>query len=563
MQMQFRFQLLLLGWFHRASAVDPFKFQHADCFDVYGDMTGLPVNKPATQYTAQIEGYAFFGASEMRTSGIDIKYDDKITNADDEYPIPTECFKHKGPNPEMLFKDQDQTLFDFAVCKDKSDRTPQDMLRICFSVCRKVSGCIGVVYESVYGSCKLHSDALDFPKCGYYPYRFGCAARKTDRYLAVQCPEKPLDAHFYGTKVKTPPLTPVPPTTYVIGGKLELGFATARSCADDALKTAVLATLKEVLGTEGGDVWCPDEQGSDTKLVYMIRVQPALDVHALWARIDDNTCCTDGRGDFCGVAKCAAGGMWVDTFAPRLATELGLAASAAPTVFAASVSTWSMKSLTSKAGLSEHHATVHEYPHCVDADGNFAGFKIAEDFAVRIIDMIETVPEEHGPITPFFLSMRNPNDWFPIPVGCFNDFNVGTASNPAMAMGAKHYELLDKFIDGKPYDCLGNRTEEEMVRICVTICRQLTFAAGPDETEQFCIGINYDEHGGSKGHCHLSSPLENRVIAHDSPGCKGLGQGQDANPDGWCVVEPPMKPHGICDELGLSVGMKPSCGMKK
>ena len=42
--------------------------------------------------------------------------------------------------------------------------------------------------------------------------------------------------------------------------------------------------------------------------------------------------------------------------------------------------------------------------------------------------------------------------------------------------------------------CLGDRTNDEMFKICMTVCAHIDFG-GPGTRDQQCWGVNYDEHG--------------------------------------------------------------------
>ena len=54
------------------------------------------------------------------------------------------------------------------------------------------------------------------------------------------------------------------------------------------------------------------------------------------------------------------------------------------------------------------------------------------------------------------------------------------------SQGGKHYELLGA-------ECVGNRTEEQMVKICLTICSHVSYG-GPGTIDDRCIGIKCRDH---------------------------------------------------------------------
>lgn len=103
-----------------------------------------------------------------------------------------------------------------------------------------------------------------------------------------------------------------------------------------------------------------------------------------------------------------------------------------------------------------------------------------------------------------------------------------------------HYELKDK----AGLDCLGGRSVEDMLRVCLTICSLVDFN-GIGSVDGRCVGVNYDEHG-DKGHCHLQSSA--MLLAASNPKC--AGQTDSLEQGGLCMSVPRLTPRGICAELG-------------
>ena len=81
---------------------------------------------------------------------------------------------------------------------------------------------------------------------------------------------------------------------------------------------------------------------------------------------------------------------------------------------------------------------------------------------------VEMLPENHPVPVPFTRSMRRDTDFFPIPDECFEDTTLdGTPENPALIRKGKHYEFLR--------GCLGERTNDEMFKICMTVSDGVEF----------------------------------------------------------------------------------------
>eukprot|EP00966_Prymnesium_polylepis_P287313 6635915-Prymnesium_polylepis.2 len=166
-----------------------------------------------------------------------------------------------------------------------------------------------------------------------------------------------------------------------------------------------------------------------------------------------------------------------------------------------------------------------------------------------IYEGAEFKPEDHAPIEPFYKSMTDPTDLYPIPDGCFTDTsNSGTPSNPALHQGGMHYELLG-------VNCVGNRTQEEVLRICLTICSKVDFG-GPMQIDTRCVSVNYDEHGVG-GHCHLQ--IASRQTAYTSSDCP-RHQASTVNHNGLCVKNDAMTDRPLCNTGMLLNGASPCVG---
>jgi hypothetical protein len=126
---------------------------------------------------------------------------------------------------------------------------------------------------------------------------------------------------------------------------------------------------------------------------------------------------------------------------------------------------------------------------CWDANGVSEGWEILPGYTAGMWKNTEMKPETHMSTPVLRWSDFSPStDNFPIPRGCFPDETTfGSKSNPAMVKKGAHIELLGA-------DCVGNRTENEMMRLCMTVCAYTDYA-GPGTFDNRCIGVNWDEHG--------------------------------------------------------------------
>ena len=187
-----------------------------------------------------------------------------------------------------------------------------------------------------------------------------------------------------------------------------------------------------------------------------------------------------------------------------------------------------------------------DYPSCWDADGVSQGVEILPGFTAGVWHNKETKPESHMTTPVLRWSDFSPTtDNYPVPRGCFPDeTEFGTPSNPSLVKKGAHIELLGA-------DCVGNRTENEMLRICMTICAYTDYS-GPGTFDNRCVGVNYDEHGWG-GHCHLQGNL--RVVSYNSAACRAEKNTQDLA--GLCTYSPDLTGKATCGKMGFS-GKQPA-----
>lgn len=172
------------------------------------------------------------------------------------------------------------------------------------------------------------------------------------------------------------------------------------------------------------------------------------------------------------------------------------------------------------------------------------GFRLHPNVAAAIFFDVQFSPEEHATSKPFYKSDSNPDDWYPIPDECFSDTTLhGTPANPALPMagGNPHYDLSQPL-------CLADRTEVEMLRICMTICMHINWGL-PDDVDTHCNAVNYDEHGETgKGHCHVYNPKKTSLLNYADPDCV---EGS-VNSGGMCTTNPGLTPRAWCSDLGTT-----------
>mmetsp|Transcript_7233 Transcript_7233/g.14462 ORF Transcript_7233/g.14462 Transcript_7233/m.14462 type:complete len:1084 (+) Transcript_7233:531-3782(+) len=178
---------------------------------------------------------------------------------------------------------------------------------------------------------------------------------------------------------------------------------------------------------------------------------------------------------------------------------------------------------------------------CFDAEGNSVGVEIRPGFVAAVAKQRQMTPEEHGPTPNLWWSDFDPEtDYYPVPRGCFADTtNIGTPSNPAFLKGGKHVQLLGD-------ECVGNRTEEQMFKICLTICSHVSYG-GPGTVDDRCIGVNYDEHGWA-GHCHLQR--SSVAVTYGSETCARETNKEDVM--GFCMLDPLHTPRQTCSTMGFA-----------
>ena len=387
--------------------------------------------------------------------------------------VPTQCFVD-GAVPFGAGVGE----LNFTICS--ADRTEEDMLLICLAACAKVDGCDAVHYhgfDSGSALCRLHELAPDYPYCTEFPLRMECdTVRRADGELSgFICPDAPADPSKYDSPLgSTVQLTKAPSVgkKWKIGGYMYIDLSVTCTADDpnEDLQVAFAEALElHVPNAINASVECGEDSGNSTEIVYWLYSWTDTIVDTI-----DNDIST-----------------WLDSVITDVASSLNL--SSVPVVTETSASTWTFE------GFRE--SEVLEYPTCLGTDGTVAGLPINPWNAALVFKDLQFYPESHAPLVNFYRSMSRKNtDFFPIPEGCFSDTTGGTESNPALAQGGAHYILLGE-------DCVGNRTQEDMIRICMSICAQIDYG-GPGTRDDRCWGVNFDEFEWG-GHCHLLSSASN------------------------------------------------------
>jgi len=204
------------------------------------------------------------------------------------------------------------------------------------------------------------------------------------------------------------------------------------------------------------------------------------------------------------------------------------------------------------------NAVWQDFPDCLDGDGEIVGFGISPNHVTMQMNNRNFLPEDHGETVIFQKSMADPSDWFPIPDGCFFDSDAdGTPSNPALKRFGRHFEMLNA-------GCLGNHTEQEQMRICLTICSHVDYGEqsmldgqADSAIDQRCMAVNYDEHG-FKGHCHLYPSHDFRVYGFHSTMCESV---RGINHNDICVQPWVLTPRPFSSLVNLPSLASPSSGI--
>jgi len=165
-----------------------------------------------------------------------------------------------------------------------------------------------------------------------------------------------------------------------------------------------------------------------------------------------------------------------DTSLPAIGEGIAsmLAHSGTVSLYAFSQTTWLRETGSPSDGYADgagyRESVMREVPQCVAPGGRdgsparLAALRIAPDAAAVVFGgNVQFQPEDHASPQPLFRSQAHADDPFPIPHGCFRDVSeTGTPSDPALVTGGQYYELTGA-------ECVGNRTQEDMLRICLTI----------------------------------------------------------------------------------------------
>jgi len=491
-------------------------FTHKDCFNRYGGSTGV-VLPDGVQRISMVQAFFFPDKSLLNASAV----------VEEQLQI--------------------------AIVGYDGENHVEPVLSRCAEVCAGVPGCEGIMLKSGAIGCQMYGGAsfgtmlggAHSSACNEYPMRVPCSIRSSTRddvYLSTLCPASPIDPRKYRARLPKPAAPELPPVVWDLGAWVRIDFESA-GATNPLLTTcqalladgkAALAAVSPSWGASSSTIYCPAE-GADVTFVWWLWANDG-DETALAEMLDAETC--DETGDTICAASTSALEAATNQFVMKLVelVDAKLSLTSTPPVTLFSGSTWAFEGYRT--------SLLTEYKQAFGADGSELGFPIAPGFRVTIWNNVQMVPESHQPPSAFRksdLGDAAEDDLFPIPDGCFNDFtNDGTPSNPALDRHGAHYELKDK----NGLDCLGGRSVEDMLRICLTIC-SLTDFGGPGTVDDRCVGVNYDEHG-DKGHCHLQS--SSMLLAADNPDCDG--QTNEIKQGGLCMTEPRLTPRGICAELG-------------
>lgn len=525
-----------------------FLFAPTPCFDIYGAPAGVAIGSlhsvslvPSRSLTedtlVSVKQPAIQSALSSAYNGTDIN------------DIPAECF---GVDGMMNVGGPGAGHVELGACR--ADRSASEMLRICAAICTRVAGCEAVHLHKPLKKdyCRLHMGLA--PHCSEYPLRLGCSEREGDEEaLGFLCPIEPIDRRKYLPESAAALPLPMPQPSLPISRPI-LSFAiellgapaTLGDCPSSGMdvRSAILRALSSsavdaTIRCPGGYPQVDGLMPAGMHLVrYVARVelQPREIDYAI-AMIDTAHCTARVQGtqvDGCGEAD--------DQSVLSLRGALLNASSARnATLWSLSQTTW--------AAEGYRTSVVQDIPSCIGSDGQLAALRLGPvNAAVFYGGNVQFAPEDHESPPLFVRSMASPStDAFPIPEGCFRDTRAGSPSDPALVQHGKHYELLGD-------DCVGNRTQEEMLRICMTICMHVDFG-GPGDVDARCVAVNYDEHGErNKGHCHLQSA--SRLTSYRESAC---ASGQRRN--GVCVENAPLTPRATCADNDILRGLD-HCGRR-
>ena len=422
-----------------------------------------------------------------------------------------------------------------------------EMLRICLSVCITMLdiGCRAVQLTLASNFlCQLNGEVTDedveataatasasplalikatqpWRLCAEYPLRFLCSARAASNevYTGWLCLwNEPLDRSKYNERrLLDPAASPAPPINtwwrMAFGMEVQLPAATLCEGIAPSIRAAVFALLPSVTKVTIECPTPPSPCGTSpcTRVVIWLDISRGSE-DAIQRKVDD-TAAMQSSWDALGSI---ASGIDVTRFMP---------------------STWKLEQPYRDGGFDDVR-------RCVLANTS-SGFMIAPRMTATLLQNVEFRPENHATLEPFYKSQTDADDLLPIPDGCFTDTQIsGTPSNPALAAGGMHYELLGQ-------SCAGNRSQLEMLQICLTICSKTDFG-GPLEVDKRCIGVNYDEHGVG-GHCHLQRA--DRITVHSSSECPRSADTVSRN--GLCMKEGFKTSRPLCNQGQLLHGAPP------
>jgi len=514
-------------------AVGSGSFQHKQCFNNYGEVSGASL--VADHTAALIQGFQLLETQQLPVPR-ELLLRSSIGLAQG---LPAECFSGNVSGEPALYHFADDTgQFQLSSCS--ASRSEEEMLRMCLAACAQMSdiGCRAVhMLPQNDHLCQLfgESGAAALPTslpeepfllvqqtqkwrlCAEFPLRFRCTLRSTtnDVYAGFLCLwNEPIDAAKYTSRVSGAlPSEALPlPTEWMMAFGLEVLTGATQDCTAvlPAVRTAVAALLPTA---SSHSLECAS--GTASRII-------------VWLTVDD------GR-------EAAIQQLLDDAEAMRSSWDSLGSAGAAVNVTQFLPSTW-------KQEFPYRDGVVHEVPRCVTG-GSSSALRIAPHFTAVMFDDSEFKPENHYPIEPFYKSYTTPTDPYPIPDACFVDTTaLGTPSNPAMAMGGMHYEFLGA--------CAAGRTQEELLRMCLTLCSKIDFG-GPLQVDLRCVGVNYDEHGVG-GHCHLQ--IASRLTNFASDACPKTFDSVEKQ--GVCVRKGGKTSRPLCGSGQLLNGASPCSGIR-
>ncbi|KAL3908798.1 MAG: hypothetical protein SGPRY_009657 [Prymnesium sp.] len=511
-------------------------FSHSQCFDAYGQPSGTSLGNGLS--ASLIQGFEFPDPLVARVQAPSIRFTQSLIDAN----VPSECFSASVSGSAALPHAADGlALLNLSSCA--AGKTDEQMLRSCLSICASMIDlscrAVQMVGSPTY-SCQLYGEASSpdvapdagqqdpfalilatqrWRVCMEYPLRFLCSsrARSDNVYVGWLCLSEPIDPSKYLSNSSLPlPSEALPaPREWKMAFGMKLLLQSSQACAD--VKTTAASAVGALLPSVSNiAVECALATASCAppcaRLVAWLRI-PEGSQDGVQALLDDELAMRRGW-DALGVVGSA---LNVTLFEP---------------------SSWKLE-------LPYRDGFFHDVPQCANA-GASSGLRIAPGMTAVFFEHSEFRPEDHALISPFYKSQTHASDLYPIPDGCFSDtLKLGSPTNPAIPMGGAHYELLGA-------DCAGNRTQEEMIRICMTICSKVDFG-GPLQVDSRCVSVNFDEHGVG-GHCHLQ--VASRLTTYGSEDCPRL-LSNTVSRSGMCAKNDARTSRPLCNEGQLLQGVPP------